>query len=351
MMELPQQQNLSINLLASCFKNTVATYKFYWFLSILHYVENGNRYIAKKDLFARMISEAWFTVNYFHVSFGKQDLLQESILKIKEAEKIAIDEKINNVQQILAFSENPVTNKILWHFNKQVPHWFLSPWFPTLKNEKDSEREKRIYEGSKAFYNNCIYALQSEKIEINPIWFIYLEENAKVLKDYCYWNLTLFLQTKNPNLPDIPGKLIKPAIRNSLVQQRKHFWDLVLKELSSINCIYTGRTLTIGDYAIEHFIPYSFVTHDLIWNLIPADHLFNCIKSDKLPDLNKYFNKFYHTQKAAIEIIQKKAPRSKFLEEYLSICPNINDITKDKYRDYIQPLIRIASNNGFEFLQ
>ena len=47
---------------------------------------------------------------------------------------------------------------------------------------------------------------------------------------------------------------------------------------------------------MEHFIPYSFVSHDLIWNLIPADKKFNNSKSDKLPSLNKYFEPFFILQ-------------------------------------------------------
>ncbi|WP_367268579.1 HNH endonuclease domain-containing protein [uncultured Pedobacter sp.] len=38
-----------------------------------------------------------------------------------------------------------------------------------------------------------------------------------------------------------------------------------------------------GSFAVEHFIPYAFVSHDLIWNLIPADPSFNSRKNNKLP--------------------------------------------------------------------
>uniref|UniRef100_UPI0040483A9D HNH endonuclease domain-containing protein n=1 Tax=Mariniflexile sp. TaxID=1979402 RepID=UPI0040483A9D len=54
-------------------------------------------------------------------------------------------------------------------------------------------------------------------------------------------------------------------------------------ELGSVDCIYTGEKLIKGNYAVEHFIPYSFVSHDLIWNLIPADKSFNSSKSNRLP--------------------------------------------------------------------
>jgi len=351
-MKLPNQNGLPVNLLAACFNNTVATYKFYWLLSILQSVENGNLKISKKDLFARMISNAWFTVNYFHVSFGKQDLIQDAIRAVNEIEKIPIDEKRQSVFQKLSFTQNQKTVKQLWHFNKNVPHWFLSPWFPKIKNETDSQQAKRIYSESKTFSEKCLYALHDEEIEINPEWKNYLTSNARVLKDFCYWNLALFLQAKNPNVPDIPNKLIKPAVRNGLIQQRTQFWDLVLKELGSVKCIYTGEQLTVGKYAVEHFIPYAFVSHDLAWNLIPADKRFNSSKSDKLPPLEKYFDSFFALQKTAIEIVSEKSPNCKLLQDYLTIFPDLQmSFSKDKFRETIQPLITIASNNGFEFMK
>ena len=344
-MQLPNSNGLPVHLLAACFNNTSATYKYYWLLSILQEVENGNLKISKSNLFARMISNAWFTVNYFHVSFGKQDLIQDAIQVVNDIERIPIDVKQSLVFQKLSSTTNRETERQLWHFNKNVPHWFLSPWF----QKKD---RNEIYEASKSFSENCLYALHENEIEINPIWKNYLTANAKVLKDFCYWNLALFLQSKNPNVPDIPNKLIKPAVRSSLTQQRIQFWDLVVKELGSVKCIYTGAKLTIGNYAVEHFIPYNFVSHDLIWNLIPADKSYNSSKSDKLPSLEKYFTPFFDLQKTAVEIVKDQNPKSKLLEDYLTIFPDLDkNFSKEKFRERIQPLITIASNNGFEFLK
>jgi hypothetical protein len=127
---------------------------------------------------------------------------------------------------------------------------------------------------------------------------------------------------------------------------------LVFAELGSVKCIYTGQKLTIENYAVEHFIPYNFVSHDLIWNLIPADKSFNSSKSDKLPPLEKYFNPFFALQKSAVEIVSKKSPKNRFLDDYLTIFPDIEkNFSKEKFREIIQPLITIASNNGFEFMK
>jgi hypothetical protein len=158
----------------------------------------------------------------------------------------------------------------------------------------------------------------------------------------------LFLQVKNPNVPDIPNKLIKPASRNNLTKQRK-YWDIVIDELGTVNCIYTKRALIKGDFAVEHFIPYNFVSHDLMWNLIPADKVFNNSKSDKLPRLETYFDNFFAMQKQAIDIIREKSPTNKFLEDYLSVFSSM-DISEQKYRECLEPLITLASNNGFQFM-
>ena len=344
-MKLPNQNGLPIYLLAACFNNTVATYKFYWLLSILQSFEEGNLKISKREIFARIISNAWFTVNYFHVSFGKQDLIQDVVRAVNLLEQISIDDKRESVFRKLLTTQNRSTEKQLWHFNKNVPHWFLSPWFPKMNKAE-------IYSTSKSFSKNCLYALHDDEIEINPEWKSYLISNTKMLKDFCYWNLCLFLQSKNPNVPDIPNKLIKPTLRNSLLKQRTQFWDLVLKELGSVKCIYTGKDLIIGNYAVEHFIPYSFVAHDLIWNLIPANKSFNISKSDKLPPLDKYFDSFFALQKSAVEILRSKSQPSRLLEDYLTIFPDIDkSFTREKFKERIQPLITIASNNGFEFMK
>lgn len=349
-MMLPYNNHLPVHHLASCFNNTSATYKYYWFLSIIQSAENGNSKISKRELFARMIANAWFTVNYFHISFGKQDKLQSAIELIKEFENLTIDEDRNKILQRLIDTKNANTLNQLKYFNNQVPHWFLSPWFP--KSDK-----KEIYIFSQSFSNQCLYALFNTHIEINSNWIDYLSNNAKVLKDFCYWNLSLFLQAKNPNVPDIPNKLVKPAVRNSLVKQRTQFWDIVVSELGGVECIYTGRQLIVGNYAVEHFVPYGFVSHDLIWNLIPADKSFNSSKSDKLPSMEKYFNSFFTMQKNAVEIVKNKNPKNKFLEDYLTIFPDLNELdnlplsfTQERFKERIQPLITIASNNGFEFL-
>jgi hypothetical protein len=86
--------------------------------------------------------------------------------------------------------------------------------------------------------------------------------------------------------------------------------------------------------------------------LIPADKSFNSSKSNRLPILEKYFEPFYQLQKNAYEIVRKKTPKNKLLEDYLTVLHiEENSINRDKFKEIIQPLVSIASNNGFEFMK
>lgn len=347
---IPSHERLPINLLAASFNNTVAAYKFYWFLAVLGEVENGQYHILKHKLFSGMIAASWYTINYFKISFGKQDQLHVKVHEIAAAEKINIDEDRNKIKKHISDSNLLLTQKSLWHFDKQVPHWFLSPWFP-----QKGETRKSIYQASQTFENDCLYALDQTHITINPSWIDYLKTNSGILKSFCYWKMSLYLQKHNPNVPDIPNKLVKPAKRNGLAKQRK-VWDVVIEELGGVDCIYTSKKLYKNSFAVEHFIPHAFVSHDLFWNLIPACPSFNITKSDKLPQLEKYFNAFYGLQKTAIEIIKYKMPKEKLLEDYLSIFPDLESVEelpdgyKDKFKSTVEPLITIARNNGFEYM-
>jgi hypothetical protein len=142
-MNLPDSKDLPIHNLAACFNNTSASYKFYWLLSIIQAIENGKTIIPKRELFSGMISNAWYTVNYFKVSYGKQDLIHDTIRSIKVIENITIDEKRETVYKKLVNSTNNATEKILKHYDKNVPHWFLSTWFPKQENESYATRKKR----------------------------------------------------------------------------------------------------------------------------------------------------------------------------------------------------------------
>ena len=71
---LPNQSGLSIDLLSKSFDDTTNSYKFYWFLSILdHLKENNSFAVTFEELSLKMVSNVWYPLDYFKLSFGSQD--------------------------------------------------------------------------------------------------------------------------------------------------------------------------------------------------------------------------------------------------------------------------------------
>lgn len=103
-------------------------------------------------------------------------------------------------------------------------------------------------------------------------------------------------------------------------------------------------------------MPYNFVSHDLNWNLVPAHPSINSSKSDKLPRLTEFFDPFFEIQRRSFEIVFKKAPHSKYIEQYLTIFPYTDGLLiektgKTRLQETLEPMITIAHNNEFEFYE
>ena len=350
---LPQSNTFTTRHLNRVFDKTVATYKYYWFLGILDlFVKQGKTRINVWEIMISMVANAWYPVNYFRLSFGKSESLYEAILKLQKENNIPINIGMKDLTDLLqTLTQRTDIRKQLNFLQMNVPFRFLRPWIDT---SDDREMVKR----SQTFENGCLYKLEKENgslwIELNPIWFTYLQENYDILTSFAYWGLINFLQVRNPNVPNIPNKLIKKEERNSLSTQR-NFWDTAISNGLEIRCLYTNKLLEVKQYDLDHFIPWSFVSHDLLWNLMPADSSINSSKSNKLPDLNLYLPKLAEAHQVALRINLDKGKQDKLLEDYLSLGHTPQDIAMmdrehllDCFFQTFTPMNQIALNMGFE---
>lgn len=351
---LPKSKSLSIEPLTRIFKNTSATYKFYWFMGILDlYVKRDMIRMNIWDIMVEMTVNAWYPVSYFRLSFGKSDSLRDAIISLQEVHQLPMNINLIELRKWLHSHKNDTqVRHTLSFLPKNVPYWFMRPWI-------DIADTKEIMRRSQSLDNNCLYKLTKEDdtiwVELNPRWLAYLKENYVILKDYAYWNLSSFLQVRNPSVPNIINKLVKVENRQTLTRQR-NYWDFVLEHSDEQRCIYTGKPISIGNYDLDHFIPWSFVSHNLLWNLIPADGSVNSSKSDRLPDIDRYLLKLATTQQKAVRICLSENYRGQeILEDYISLgCTPQELIQMDNttlcncFARTFNPLSQIALNMGFE---
>lgn len=352
-MQIPHSDILTTRYLNRVFDKTVATYKYYWFLGILDlFVKQGKTRMNVWEIMVTMVANAWYPVNYFRLSFGKSESLYEAILALQKEYNIPINISVRDLTDLLKeLIQRPDVRKRLNFLQMNVPFRFLRPWI-------DTSDDRQIVIRSQTFENGCLYKLEKEHgtlwIELNPVWQDYLSENYDILCAFAYWGLTGFLQVRNPNVPNIPNKLVKREERNSLLAQHR-FWNTAMSNGLEVRCLYTGTLLDEHTYELDHFIPWSFVSHDLLWNLIPTDSSINSSKSNRLPDLDLYLPKLAEAHQKALRINLKIGKQSKLLEDYLSMGHTPQEIVGmdrehllDCFFQTFTPMYQIALNMGFE---
>lgn len=111
--------------------------------------------------------------------------------------------------------------------------------------------------------------------------------------------------------------------------------------------------------SIDHFIPWRFVLHDEMWNLVPTFKNINSKKSDNLLLFDVYIKDFCDVQyKAFSYLCHKKLDN--ILEQYADALNlenpieyykfNSQDNFEKKMRLCISPLYQIADNQGFQVI-
>jgi hypothetical protein len=209
--------------------------------------------------------------------------------------------------------------------------------------------------------------MPQKAIFINDCWFEYIYKNQNIVSGWLKYKLIYYLQKKNPNVPAIPFKLSAPYQRDLILA--KKFWNEVKKQLILYD-IYTDMPLTkdsfqkYGELSIDHFIPWSFVLHDELWNLIPTFKNINSSKGNKLPKLDLYLDKFCDAQYIAFSLVGKMKISKGFLEDYLTINKKLDlhklsktngDVPKAEFigslKSTITPLFQIAYNQGYVLWQ
>jgi hypothetical protein len=111
--------------------------------------------------------------------FGKQDLIQEVVRTILKIENLT-DESKSKCYSGKFYKQG---NELLNHFSM----YLISLGSPVIEV---------IYLYHKIL---TMVSLQFREPQYNPL-DLYLISNSKLLKDFCYWNLSL-LKKRNPNAP------------------------------------------------------------------------------------------------------------------------------------------------------
>lgn len=135
----------------------------------------------------------------------------------------------------------------------------------------------------KLFYS---FSKKEEWIQINPLMYEFLCKHKVAIEKLNYYEWARFLERINENdvVDHLLNKIDESAKRNNL----SYYRDILFEEFEN-TCFYCGKKVTKGHAEVDHFIPWSFVKDDNLWNLVLACPECNNKKRDKLAS-DKYLN-------------------------------------------------------------
>lgn len=361
---LPLSNNLNISTLSQLFDVTTNSYKYLFFNALLDILaRNLFDYSTKvyfRELVIEMLANAWYPHIFFKLSFGKQDQITNKLAQLNiesYTEKVTKKERLINLisQQNL----DDISNSLMGY----VPFRLIRPFFAQqLKGEKDyfinpkiTELSITLFDRTKPIYcfNHLNYKLV-DSIILHPEWVKYFKHNFTIIKGWVAWEWLNYMQKNNQNTPNLASKLFPLDKRESLHQQAK-YWKIIL-EKQPIKCIYSGQFLDKNTISIDHYLPWSFVVHDRLWNLIPTMNNVNSSKSNNIPS-SQYLVKFIQLQHQGLTISHQYLTQKewlKYTENYLLDLKikqsedllNLELLT-NIYNRHFQPLISLAKIQGF----
>ncbi|AFZ48543.1 hypothetical protein Cyast_2600 [Cyanobacterium stanieri PCC 7202] len=360
---LPPSHGLNISALSQLFNSTTNSYKYLFFSALLDILERNLfdcELISFRELVVEMLANAWYPHVFFKLSFGKQDQISLKLDKLNiQSEKEAITRKDILITTLNKSNVDDIINSLM----RYVPFRLIRPFvLQELKGVKDGDINNSIVKLSRELFEQKkpLYSFNSQdyksidSIVIHPEWINYIKENFIILKGWVAWSWLNYMQKNNPNTPNLARKLFPLVQRKSLAEQAK-YWKLIIDK-NPLKCIYSNHILDKNGISVDHYLPWSFVAHDQLWNLIPSIHNVNSAKSNNIPATN-YLEKFINLQHQGLIISHDILPKNKWLKYidcYLSDLKinEPNDLLKleilmKAYQKTFKPLISLAEIQGF----
>ena len=106
----------------------------------------------------------------------------------------------------------------------------------------------------------------------------------------------------------MPGLVYKLAPMDEKMRKLnsvRKLWEGILS-FSEVKDVFTGEAVVSKQYDVDHFIPWSFVMNDELWNLMPMDSSLNSAKSNRLPQWDPFFSRFADNQYLMYGFIHEK---------------------------------------------
>lgn len=362
-MQLPYSEIINIAQLGRVFDNMSESYKLFWFKAIITKLLEEKTQISYDELINEMISDAWYMVTEYHLNLGPKDNLDILVKYIYENTNMKPSENKNVILDYLMNCTDKEVKRLKDILIKNVPYRLQSPFMPEMRDELwykggNNSVIERINQQKKLMYYFDKYNGLRTMIRIAPEWISYIKENQEIIKGWLHYNMIVYLQRRNPSVPGIADKLYPPQERK--LEKVKKYWRTIVS-IQPIYEIYGNNQINTENISIDHFVPWSYVAHDELWNLHPTTKNINSSKSNNLPVWEKYFEKLCKQEYLSYQMIWQYDSVHKEYEACAKEHLNNWDIQQRLYREGLSeqefngqleeillPLYNSAKNCGFK---
>lgn len=295
------ENQLDMKDFSNIFDHNAQGYKFYWFESIIDILPQKSE-MTFKEIMCKMIWKAWFSVTEYHLHLGptregqQANLIENLILKIEKLPGVKqpmTEEQLNRV-----IDDN--FDLLRDDFNKlstNVPYRLLSPFIKNRDGEFSWNRTSRLIEYFKKINESTPLpyiilddTAVNKKVVVNPYWEQVIMDNYPIIKSWIQMEKVRFLQGRNPGVPGIVYKAGDHEQRMRRLEKVRTLWETYsVVTFQPIIDIYSDDRIEKDRLSIDHFVPWSYISNDELWNLTPMDKAENSSKSNRLPNWDRFF--------------------------------------------------------------
>lgn len=300
-------------------------YKFYWLEAIVKLISEGITDTTFDAIIDEMIANAWYSVREFHIHLSGiqngevRDGLERAVIKLAEVSTLssnASKTEIKNAISMHASELKPYKEQL----TKMVPYRALAGFFQRINQAVNWSSIMRMVEDIDRINQLVLlpYTLGTSRklkreVHFSSAWMEMIQNNMVSILGWIQYEKVKWLQMNNPEVPGLVYKLAPLDEKMRKLGKVRKLWEAVL-DVQLISDVFTGKQIEPNRYDVDHFIPWSFVMNDELWNLMPMDSSLNSAKSNRLPKWNPFFERFAGNQFIMYELVQN-TPRLHTLYE------------------------------------
>lgn len=288
---LPAQDGLDISRFSVAFRDTNTSYKFLWALALLRICASKDEPVGEislRNLAVGMLDAARRPLYVFRLRSRKDDRVPELFRQLENSPRWDTRILARRRGDVFLTRSDEIPQSIVDTLTNYVSRLFLTPFFSEriggLAGTPRLEKIRILASSNFCEKSPPPYRFtdNGNTIVIHSKWKRYIRDNTSILKSWILWHWARYMQRTNPSVPALISKLDEEVM--SITRKQRNFWKRVLEsERMDCVCIYSGERILVEKFALDHYIPWSFVAHDEIWNLVPVSIRGNELKSDNLP--------------------------------------------------------------------